>query len=493
MYLLLHPRAAPNDRIRVWVGAFQTTAPPTLKWLLDDAEAIPVALREISSVRADDMLSGESSAEDQPRAFTGVYEFAGLLPDTLHKIIVAADGIRESIETHTLPAQVPASLDGSFNVLLVSCFHRHEDPSGVAGTIVSQLKATARPHMTLLMGDQVYLDLPTLQDFKDEVPWLAKKFEDDYTTNWQVSPGYSQVLAAAPSISMPDDHEFWNNYPHPSPIVGNTLHHKGRDNWRKAALALYEGFQLPYPSSVGEPTIIEVAPLSFFLPDMRSLRDEDRRFTMNDRAHRKMKDWVTDLIARKDTIDRKLFGVVITGQSLFSEPTNELAGAVGDYELPDYEDFPRIMTQLQRLADAGLQTLCLTGDVHWGRVVKSVDVRAQRAAFYEVISSPSSLVTTVGVDQSKKIGGVLGGLFGKSNPWPRHSDAPKPPDFLASDVLAGRFRNSMLHPQKGNHVALLRFSRHGGGIELRITYWPIRFDTTIGKPQEVGPLQLTIM
>jgi hypothetical protein len=89
--------------------------------------------------------------------------------------------------------------------------------------------------------------------------------------------------------------------------------------------------------------------------------------------------------------------------------------------------------------------------------------------------------------------GVLGGLFGKSNPWPRHSDAPKPPDFLASDVLAGRFRNSMLHPQKGNHVALLRFSRHGGGIELRITYWPIRLDTTIGKPQEVGPLQLTIM
>jgi phosphodiesterase/alkaline phosphatase D-like protein len=175
--------------------------------------------------------------------------------------------------------------------------------------------------MTLLMGDQVYLDLPTLQDFKNEVPWLAKKFEDDYTINWQVSPGYSQVLAAAPSISMPDDHEFWNNYPHPSPIVGNTLHHKGRDNWRKAALALYEVFQLPYPSSVGEPTIIEVAPLSFFLPDMRSLRDEDRRFTMNDRAHRKMKDWVTDLIARKDTIDRKLFGVVITGQSLFSEPT----------------------------------------------------------------------------------------------------------------------------------------------------------------------------
>jgi hypothetical protein len=86
---------------------------------------------------------------------------------------------------------------------------------------------------------------------------------------------------------------------------------------------------------------------------MRSLRDEDRRFTMNDRAHRKMKDWVTDLIAHKDTIDRKLFGVVITSQSLFSEPTNELAGAVSDYELPDYEDFPRIMNSASKTGRRG--------------------------------------------------------------------------------------------------------------------------------------------
>jgi hypothetical protein len=137
MYLLLHPRAALNDRIRVWVGAFQTTAAPTLNGFSTMRKP-----HQISSVRADDMLSGESSAEGQPRAFTGVYEFAGLLPDTLHRIIVAADGVRESIETRTLPAQVPTSLDGSFNVLLVSCFHQHEDPSG-AGTIVSQLRATS--------------------------------------------------------------------------------------------------------------------------------------------------------------------------------------------------------------------------------------------------------------------------------------------------------------------------------------------------------------
>lgn len=489
MNIVLHPRAAPSDRIRIWVGAFQTTTAPTLRWFLDDAVSAPVALREIRSVRADDMLSPNSFPQDQLRAFTGVYEFTGLSPDTYHTITVKADGRPKPIEIRirTLPDHVPASLDGSFNVLLVSCFHQHEDPSGLAGTIVSRLKAISKPHLTLLMGDQVYLDLPTLQDFKDDVTCLAEKFENDYTINLQVSPGYSQVLAAAPSISMPDDHEFWNNYPHRSPFVANTWLKKGRDHWRKAALALYEGFQLPYPAKVGEPTIIEVAPLSFFLPDMRSLRDENRKFTMNDAAHQKMHDWVTEVI------ERRLFAVVVTGQSLYRKPANWVTGVFGDFEMPNYKDFPKVMEQLQRLPDAGLQALCLTGDVHFGRVVESIDAQTHRTAFYEIISSPSSLLTTVGADQFKELGGLIGGLFGKSDPWPRHSDAPKPPDFLAQNVLAKRFHCSRLHAQKGNHIALLSFSQHGGGIEFRIKYWPISLDTTIGKPQEVGPFQLRSM
>lgn len=485
MNVVLHPRAAPSDRLRVWAGAFQATAAPTLKWFLDDVETVPVSLREISSVRGDNILLQNSSPEDQPRAFAGVYEFTGLQPDTLHTITVEADGVRESIEVRTLLSEVPALLDGSFNVLLVSCFHQNEDPGGFAGTIVEQLKATSKPHLTLLMGDQVYLDLPTLQDFDDDTAWLAKKFEDDYTTNWAVSPGYSRVLAAAPSISIPDDHEFWNNYPHLSPIVFNTLTAGGRQRWREAALTLYEGFQLPYPASLGQPTIIEVPPLSFFLPDMRSLRDEDRKFTMNDEAYEKMEEWVTDVI------NRKLFGIVVTGQSLFRESASELTGVVGDFEMPNYGDFARFMAQLQRLADAGLQSLCLTGDVHWGRVTQAVDVRNGRATFYEIVASPSSLVTTIGADQVAQVKGFVRGLFGKSDPWPRHSDAPNPPDFLASDTLAGRFRCLMLHAQKGNHVALLRFSQHSGGIEFLITYWPISLDRTIGKPKELGPFQLT--
>jgi hypothetical protein len=485
MHIVLHPRAAPSDRLRVWIGALQATRVPTLKWSLDGSAVTPIALRAIRSVRSDDMLPTAPSRDKQPRAFAGVYEFPGLPPDTSHTVTVEADGVPGKLETHTLPAQVPPILSGTFNVLLVSCFHQHEDPRGLAGIIVSQLKAASTPHLTLLMGDQVYLDLPTLRDFKDDTVWLAKKFEDDYTTNWSDSPGFAQVLDAAPSLLIPDDHEFWNNYPHTSPLVGNTLHPGGQARWRKAALALYEGFQLPAPSAVGEPTILEVPPLSFFLADMRSLRDPGRRFTMEAGAHHKLATWVSEVI------DRKRFPILVTGQSLFCEPAQELSGSIGDFELPNYGDYADVMRQLERLADAGRPALCLTGDVHWGRVVASRDVRTQQVAVYEIISSPASLVTTVGVDQFKEVTGFLSGLFDSPIPWPRHNDALPPPDFLASEVLGKRFRCTKLHPQRGNHVALLRFSQSGGGLRFQVTYWPLSLDHIIGQRQEVGPFQLT--
>jgi hypothetical protein len=334
------------------------------------------------------------------------------------------------------------------------------------------------------MGDQVYLDLPTLKDFKDDVRWLANKFEADYTTNWQLPPGYSQVLTAAPGVAIPDDHEFWNNYPHVSPFIGNSHNQEGRDRWEAAAIAMYKGFQLAHPAKVGEATIIDVDPLSFFLPDTRSLRDKDRKFVMTDDAHRQMEDWVSGVIS-----DGK-FGVIVTGQSLFTKPAGGFFGKVGDYEMPNYADYGRIMTQLQRLADAGVPALCMTGDVHFGRVVEAVDIRTHRPAFYEIISSPSSLVSTVGADQFREVRGWLGGLFGKRDPWPRHSDPPNAPDFLASEVLEGRFRCSTRNTQKGNNVAMLKFARHGAGIEVRVTYWPISLDNKIGKPHEVGPFLL---
>jgi hypothetical protein len=467
----------------VWIGTFKVTAAPALHWSLDNVPRQPKALREIASVRPDTMLPAGQNPANIPRAFTGVYEFDGLEPDRLYTVSVEANGERVALETRTLPAAVPFQLDRSFNVLLVSCFHQAEDRGGLAGTIVSQLKATSKPHLTLLAGDQVYLDLPTLKNFPDDLAWLAEKFEQDYTLNWQGPLAYTQVLSAAPGVSLPDDHEYWNNYPHPSPFIQNSLTLEGRNSWRQAARAAYEGFQLAYPAQWGEHWYLDVPPLSFFFADTRSTKDENRGFTMMD--HNKMEEWAAHVI------DNRLFGLFISGQSLFREPASDLSGGVGDFELPNYGDYGRIVTCLQRLVDAGRPVVCLTGDVHWGRVTVARDMRTGRNAFSEIISSPSSLVTTVGADQAKQLGGFLGGLFGKKNPWPRHSDPDKPPVFLASEALQGRFPCEMLYPQRGNHVVLLKFRQQGGGLELRIQYWPLSLDRNLGRPVEVGPIDLT--
>lgn len=484
MDIVLHPRAAPSDRLRVWIGAFQVTSAPSLAWSLDGVAAEPVALRPIASARTDDLLPANQAPETIPRAFTGVYEFAGLEPDSLHTISVsAAAGGECELSARTLPSEIPTDLDRWFNVLLVSCHHAAEDRRGLSGIIVSQLRALVRPHLSILAGDQVYLDLPTLKNFEDDEVWLADKFERDYIENWRGPDGYAQVLDAAPSVSIPDDHEYWNNFPHPSPFIQNAWSQDGRDRWRKAAQAMFRGFQLPYPNSLGEAFILDVPPLSFFIADTRSGKDPGRGFTMPDSEHQRLNDWVDRVIAGKR------FGVFVSGQSVFEDPISSAKGAIADYELPNYEDFGRIMQTLQRLIEGGRPLICLTGDVHWGRIAAAQDITTGRTAITEIISSPSSLVTTVGADTINKIGGFFQGVFGSSDPWPRHSAPSEPPAFLASSALSGRFPCSTIHGQKGNHVALLSFRQAGDGVKCRVTYWPIHSDSSVASPVELGPFK----
>jgi hypothetical protein len=490
MDIVLHPRAAPGDRIRVWIGVFQVTTAPALAWLLDGVAVEPVALRPIASARTDDLLPENQAPDTVPRAFTGVYEFAGLQPETLHTVSVTADDIGSELSVRTLPNELPTDLDTWFNVLLVSCHHAAEDRSGLSGIIATQVKARFKPQLTILSGDQVYLDLPTLSDFRDDERWLADKFERDYIANWRGADGYAHVLDVAPSVSIPDDHEYWNNFPHASPFIQNAWSHDGRERWRKAAQALYMAFQLPYPNNLqpfpgrfGEAVILDVHPLSFFIADTRSGKDFDREFTMPESEHNQLNDWVDRVIAEQRV------GVFVSGQSVFENPIGELKGAIADYELPNYNDFGRIMQALQRVVDAGRPLICLTGDVHWGRITTARDISTDRTAITEIIASPSSLVTTVGSDTIKEIGGFLHGVFGSSDPWPRHSAPGKPPDFLASDALGGRFTCSTIHEQKGNHVALLSFRQGANSVRCRVTYWPIHSDSSVARPVEIGPLK----
>lgn len=486
-----HPGASSSDRLRFWVGAFDQTRAPALRWKLNGAEVVPDALRPVQSVRPDSLLpGGAASSASVARAFAGVYEFTrlasgeALAPDTEYAVSVEADGLKTAAaRARTLPARVTSDLNKTFNVLLVSCFHQAEDRGGLAGSIVEQLRSDAvhRPHLTLLLGDQVYLDLPPIKNFPDDPAWLARKFEDDYRRNWLGPEGYAKIHAAAPSVATPDDHEYWNNFPHAATIIQNTWTPAGRDAWRRGAVAMYEGFQMPVPARLGEAGSVEVAPLSFFVADTRSAQSPNLTGALSLEAFAQLRRWVAHVK------EKRLFGVFVCGQSVFREKPGKYLGKVMDYELPNYEDFPALLRQLQELADAGRPLLCVTGDVHWGRVLSARDLRhGGREMIHEIISSPASLVSGA---VPSGVSNLVGGLTG--NPWPRHSEAGEP--YFSHETLGGRFRLdrfSVKHRQKGNHVALLSFRDTGGGLSLRIKYLPVHPDARHRARVEVDELYL---
>ena len=487
MDMRLYPRPVPamtahqpaGDRLHIWIGVFGVTTPPPIQWLLNGTPITPTTLVALHSVRSAELVPSTS-----PRAFTGVYEFAGLQPESSYTV-KAQSGIQQaSIAVRTLPNQLPTDSNKPFHVLLVSCYYQPEDRNELVSAVISQLKGTLRPDLTLLLGDQVYLDLPTLTDYKDDTRWLAEWFERYYVRNWQGPGGLRAILSSAPCISIPDDHEYWNNAPHSSLVVGNTMSAGGRQRWRTAAEMLYRGFQLPVPLQLGDPFILDIPPLSLFLADSRSQRSESRSQAMTPQARQALLAWCNRVS------EEGLFGVFATGQSLYDEPVGSVKGSVADYSLSNYADYSEIIRMLMSIPEHGRPILCLTGDVHWGRVAKCVDVKTGRDALYEVISSPSALVSSIGVDQIKIAGEFFGDLFGKSDPWPRHSNPDTPPDFLAMQVLNKQYRSHELHGQPGDQVVLLSFTRAGHGVDVRVTYFPIHEDAQLRQPIAVGPLRL---
>ncbi|PTR17243.1 hypothetical protein C8R31_101402 [Nitrosospira sp. Nsp2] len=491
MKITLVPRVAPNDCLRLWIGVLSSQM-PALTWHLDN---IPLnspcvqPLRPLASAIADE-LRDERPVEN----FTGVFEISGLESGRVYKVSVTAstNGVITSAELRlkTLPSRIPDLLDGTFNVLLVSCFHHAEDRGGQAGLMASQLNSAARPDLTLLLGDQVYLDLPTLANFPANAAALAHKFEADYRANWQGEAGYSQLLRLAPTISVPDDHEYWNNFPHPSPFIQNSWTQSGRGNWTIAATDLYKAFQFAHerdayfhggPAELGDASVIDIEPLSFFLADGRSLRDPGRATVLTTRARKQLEHWAAEVIRKRCT------ALFITGQSLLDSASSEWKGKIADYLMPNYGDFGHITATLGKLAEAGLPVILITGDVHWGRVATIRDARTGRESIFEIISSPTSLASSVGRDQ---LVAVRDAVTGQTSVWPRHSSPDPVPEFLWFGGFGGRFSCSRTHEQVGNHVALLSFARIGAGARMRVTYYPLHDDPLQCKPRSLREMSL---
>jgi hypothetical protein len=324
------------------------------------------------------------------------------------------------------------------------------------------------PDCSLFMGDQVYLDLPTLKEFPNDAKWLAGKFEADYRASFET--GLEPLLRLAPSACVPDDHEYWNNAPHASTQNANTWNEGGRETWKAAAALCYEAFAKPFndrgTDSIDDPLVLDVHPISLFIADGRSKRDESLAHTLTPACRGKLAEWI-DRLNREGKV-----GVFVSGQSLLHPAASQVGGKLADWELPNYRDYSAL---LALLGSAKNRLLLLTGDVHWGRVSSAYDVVSGAERLQEVIVSPLSLVTTVGVDQWR----WFKGLFGKSDPWPRHNAGDAPPERLTFGsprtyrCTVGQSADVKPAQIKGDQLGLLSFDWTNARLRAAVRYFPV--------------------
>lgn len=408
---MVAPGAAP-DTMRVWAGVFgYGAALPALTWTADGQDVPAEAVRPLAP-----------AAAFAPRlsAATGVFDLPGF--GTTSRTVKAKAGTAESpgVPMRPVPAAVPPGPSLSLTVLLTSCFYQRKDKAGRAAPVVAGI--TPPPDLTLCVGDQVYLDQPPLV-FDTDMADLAAVFEQQYRTNFVLPGSLAAILRTAPVAAIPDDHEYWNNYPHRSAMTLQSLPDPP-NNWSTAARAMYDAFQLGRPGEYSY--AVDVDPVSFFLMDNRTFRTRDGRHTLgaNDRAAYDA--WVARVVTDG------LAPVLVTGPSLF-QPAKHGWARLTDRNMANYGDYKVVMAGLLQLAQAGKDVLALTGDVHYPRLV---ELRSAGGTIREVIASPTSLVWGSEPGAAKQLEGVYteAKLSGR-RVWP---DSPA---------------------IRGDNVAVLRFTR----------------------------------
>ncbi len=297
----------------------------------------------------------------------------------------------------TLPSSLAPISSGTrvnnrpFTVLLGSCFDYRKE-SGNPHTKIAYNKLYSsipnRPHIKILVGDQVYLDQPW-NDFiiQEDMDWVRAKIHDTYQGSWSQ---LDSMLSKGGNIFTPDDHEFWNNYPsRPGPhLPALRADRNYRSSWKKCAENHFNAIQggLPISSfSIGEE-------LSFFVVDTRSNRNAIPQNFMSESDLHILYEWIKNLNSP---------GIIVLGQPLFSRAVGKfdlgVTEFIADHNLPAFDQYWQL---LRAISISKNDLVVLSGDVHFGRIAKcnittlgETRSRSSRSPkLVEIISSPMSLV-----------------------------------------------------------------------------------------------------
>lgn len=505
MQIIAYPRAVDPGMFRIWVGMFDcSVSPQTPHFSIRGNPIAPLGANQ-SMFRIRDGYFGVGG---EALNYQGIFDFDAFRGAGRYdvQIDLPEANVPCKISAWALPDDLPVYMQGSFNILIFSCYYRpHDDVASSPNTIVGQIQL--RPDLTLFAGDQIYGDLPWEWPLPETEPEFSQALSHRYYQNWvpPLAPpggerlgslGLQKVMSRAPSVFIPDDHEFWNNYPFAQAQLGLTGSDDGQKIWTAAAKALFHDYQVggnPETATSGLNSL-NVGPLRIMCVDMRSNRDHDFRNLIEAASLHTLNQWATDLI-REQQAGKMIVAVLASGQPLFVKTALPLERSLGDAYLGNYEQFQAIEEIVTKLSDNGIPVVYVTGDVHWGRICKAEDT-VRGADLYEVIVSPAKLCEGLlpeeiqhGIDWFKSV-------FGRDKGWPKHS---KPKEPISQFGPARRYRPCVTSwPESdqekvavmGDQVAIASFFRLGSGVGMQVSYYGITSDPELSKSRQTQIYQL---
>jgi hypothetical protein len=359
-------------------------------------------------------------------------------------------------EFRTLPQALPsASGSERFTVAFGSCFYPHRDQGCAAAAFRALHEAgpsALRPDLSFWLGDQVYLDIG-IDSISFRPQEITERIAEDYRKNWELQ---GDLLRRGANWMLPDDHEFWNDYPFYDsaiPTLWPLRLGPVRRAWAAAAMDGVQRVQRPRPIEV-----IEIGrDLSFCLLDTRTYRSSKEFVSAETMSG--LLAWIQSL---------KSSGVLVISQNLIQDPDKS------ERSLASYPK--QYGALLAALRDAPHDVLCLTGDVHYGRVGQVNWGNGRRLV--EAVASPLSNLTGLsGIATAVAVGGPTPlktpiGVF-KPEFKPEHWVVAAPSD-LVSGYPCRRTRE---------HFMTASFCRHAEGVQVEIDAWLVRQMDASGLPQ----------
>ncbi len=358
----------------------------------------------------------------------------------------------------TLPRRVPLKGKKPFTIALGSCFYNHRDGGQAAAAykaLYYQGPVNVRPDITFLTGDQVYLDIGF--DSLSLVPSeIRQRIADDYALHWQAM---GSILGNGGTWMLPDDHEYWNDYPFYKSAIPQLqalrLRHV-RKAWDAAATDAVQNIQQSTPFetfSIGKD-------LSICIADFRSFRDENGFTTPT--ILNKIKKWARELRSP---------GIFVTSQPLIVEENKT------EKNLLSYK--AQYAALLQAFAASGHDIVLLSGDVHFGRIATTqLGNEAKGPRLIEIVSSPMSNLTYlngIAADKPKSKPTKFPAVeVCKLNNWKPNTVTYKKSFQVSTEK--GNIFSAYPKTRTNEHFMTISFSRNttSGTIDLSADAWRIR-------------------